>query len=193
MLRMKQTAYFVFLYMKACDYLIYLLSYYISCVVLGKNEKTQRWSVWFIKAGWIRWYATIGQVLFWFTSGAKAVEKLFSSWWKSARDRKRTCQPLAHIFAHVETFLQGNSCLVWSEQLHYNDTDWVRAWLVLEVDLNWHPHTLNPPACCLQNVSFSSRAEIQTEMLWKITVSESVLGTCFLGKFVCAAVDVKHG
>ncbi len=79
-----------------------------------------------------------------------------------------------------------------SEWLCCSDSNWARAWLVSEVDVNWHLHTPNPPACCLQNVSFSSRAEIETEMLWQITVSKllqrqlmKLLGMIFLGKVDC--------
>lgn len=131
------------------------------------------------------WFATNGQVLLPLTSGAEAVETLVDVC-RNVRDGKRTRQTAGPYLCPGGDFSSGQiaACCSLNGFAAAIVTEW-GARLVSEVDVNWHPHTLNPPACCLQNVSFSSRAEMQTETLWEITVSESVQGQDFESLQVC--------
>lgn len=151
-------------------------------VALGENRQHKGG---FIKADWIRWFATNGQVLLPLTSGAEAVETLVDVC-RNVRDGKRTRQTAGPYLCPGGDFSSGQiaACCILNGFAAAIVTEWGHGWC-RKVDVNWHPHTLNPPACCLQNVSFSSRAEMQTETLWEITVSESDQGQDFESLRVC--------
>lgn len=101
------------------------------------------------------------------------------------RERQEDNMPTSiHNLCPCGDFFSGaNRCSLKSERLYYNESDWVRARPVREVDANRHSRAPDPPACCLQNVSFGSRAEIQQSCFETCIVKIRVTVFVYLAAF----------
>ena len=91
------------------------------------------------------------------------------------KDVQPTCQLPAqpNLSSFPERPLGAKAFLAPVGTAHPNNSSQARASAGSGEDTNWHHHTLAPPACCIQNVLFSSQPEAHRQPLRQIKISRS--------------------